>query len=277
MSAQPKPDNAASPRPPVTLTKLMAMKQAGEKLVMLTCYDASFAALMDQCGVDILLVGDSLGMVVAGYDSTLPVSMEQMVYHTECVVRGAKRPWIVADMPFGSYQKNMEQAYANASRFLAAGAHMVKVEGGQWLIPTIEFLATRDIPVCGHLGLTPQSVHALGGYRVQGKTEEAAQRLQKEALALENAGARLLVLEAIPQTRGTATSAALKIPTIGIGAGPSCDGQVLVMHDLLGVYPGKKARFVKNFMEGATSIEAAFTNYVNAVKRLEFPAPEHCF
>jgi len=253
------------------------MKQAREKLVMLTCYDASFASLMDNCGVDILLIGDSLGMVVAGYNSTLPVTMDQMVYHTECVVRGAKRPWIIADMPFGSYQMSMEQAYSNACRFLAAGAHMVKVEGGDWLIPTIEFLSTRDIPVCGHLGLTPQSVHALGGYRVQGKTDEAAQRLQRESLALEKAGARMLVLEAIPKDLGTAISGALHIPTIGIGAGPDCDGQVLVMHDMLGVYPGKKARFVKNFMEGATSIEAAFTHYVKAVKQLEFPAPEHCF
>jgi 3-methyl-2-oxobutanoate hydroxymethyltransferase len=261
----------------MNLNRLLGMKAAGEKIAMLTCYDASFASLMDACGVDTLLIGDSLGMVVEGYDSTLPVSMDDMLYHTRCVARGARRPWIVADMPFGSYQKNPEQAYENASRFLAAGAHMVKLEGGAWLRPTLEFLSTRDIPVCGHIGLTPQSVHALGGYRVQGKTDESAQILMTAATQLQEAGVKLLVLEAIPRSLGAAVSQSLQIPTIGIGAGPECDGQVLVMHDLLGVYPGKKARFVKNFMDGAPSIEAAFKQYVQAVKQQAFPAAEHCF
>jgi 3-methyl-2-oxobutanoate hydroxymethyltransferase len=277
MSAQPRQGSDAPAQPPVTVTRLMSMKSAGEKIAMLTCYDASFATLMDNCGVDILLIGDSLGMVVEGYDSTLPVTMDDMLYHTRCVARGARRPLVVADMPFGSYQKSPEQAYENAARFLAAGAHMVKLEGGEWLTPTLEFLARRDIPVCGHIGLTPQSVHALGGYKVQGRGEEAAARLLKDATSLENAGVGLLVLEAIPRDLGANVSKSIKIPTIGIGAGPECDGQVLVMHDLLGVYPGRKARFVRNFMEGSDSIQAAVSRYVTAVKEKEFPAAEHCF
>ncbi len=277
MSAQPKQGTDPMAQPPVTVTRLAAMKTAGEKIAMLTCYDASFATLMDNCGVDILLIGDSLGMVVAGYDSTLPVTMEQMLYHTACVARGARRPLVIADMPFGSYQKSPEQAYENAARFLAAGAHMVKLEGGEWLMPTIEFLVRRDIPVCGHIGLTPQSVHALGGYKVQGRGDEAAARLMREASSLENAGVSLLVLEAIPREVGANISKSIKIATIGIGAGPECDGQVLVMHDLLGVYPGRKARFVRNFMEGSDSVQSAFTRYVKAVKEKEFPAAEHCF
>lgn len=277
MSAQPRQEQNAVAQPAVTVTRLLSMKSAGEKVVMLTCYDASFATLMDQCGVDILLIGDSLGMVVAGHDSTLPVTMDDMLYHTRCVARGAKRPLIVADMPFGSYQKSPEQAYENAARFLAAGASMVKLEGGEWLTPTLEFLTRRDIPVCGHIGLTPQSVHALGGYKVQGRGDEAAARLLKDAQSLENAGVSLLVLEAIPRDLGANISKSIKIPTIGIGAGPECDGQVLVMHDLLGVYPGRKARFVRNFMEGSTSIQSAISAYVKAVKEKEFPAAEHCF
>lgn len=277
MSAQPKPSAERNSAPPVTVTRLLDMKAAGEKIAMLTCYDASFASLMDHCGVDILLIGDSLGMVVAGYDSTLPVTMEDMLYHTRCVARGATRPLVVADMPFGSYQKSPEQAYENAARFLAAGAHMVKLEGGEWLTPTLEFLTRRDIPVCGHLGLTPQSVHALGGYKVQGRSEEAAERLMRDAASLAQAGVSLLVLEAIPRSLGSNVSKSIKIPTIGIGAGPDCDGQVLVMHDLLGVYPGRKARFVRNFMDGSTSIQAAVSQYVKAVKEQEFPAAEHCF
>lgn len=277
MSAQPKQGSDPTAQPPVTVTRLMSMKADGEKIAMLTCYDASFAALMDGCGVDILLIGDSLGMVVAGHNSTLPVTMDEMLYHTACVARGARRPLIVADMPFGSYQKSPEQAYENAARFLAAGAHMVKLEGGEWLMPTIEFLVRRDIPVCGHIGLTPQSVHALGGYKVQGRGDEAAARLMREAASLERTGVSLLVLEAIPREVGANVSKSIKIPTIGIGAGPECDGQVLVMHDLLGVYPGRKARFVKNFMEGSDSIQTAVGNYVKAVKAKEFPAAEHCF
>ncbi len=264
-------------RPQVTLDKLLQMKTLGEKIAMLTCYDASFASLMSRSGVDILLVGDSVGMVVAAMNSTLPVTMEQMVYHTECVARTAQGPLIVSDMPFGSYQADPKTAYLNAVRLLAAGAHMVKLEGGAWLLPTIEFLTQRDIPVCGHLGLTPQSVHALSGYKVQGKSEIHAAQLLKEAKAIEHSGARLLVVEAIPEKLGTEISTSLQIPTIGIGAGPNTDGQVLVMHDMLGVYPGKKARFVRNFMESANSIEDAFKHYITAVKNSTFPATEHCF
>jgi 3-methyl-2-oxobutanoate hydroxymethyltransferase len=261
----------------ITIDKLLQMKTLGEKIAMLTCYDASFASLMSRCGIDILLVGDSLGMVLAGMSSTLPVTMEHMVYHTECVASTAKGPLILSDMPFGSYQTDPQTAYKNASRLLAAGAHMVKLEGGAWLLPTIEFLTQRDIPVCGHLGLTPQSVHALSGYKVQGKSETQAEQLLHEAKAVEQSGARLVVLEAIPEKLGTTISNSLQIPSIGIGAGPNTDGQVLVMHDMLGVYPGKKARFVQNFMESSNSIENAFKNYVVAVKNSTFPATEHCF
>jgi 3-methyl-2-oxobutanoate hydroxymethyltransferase len=261
----------------VLLHTLQHLRQRDEKIAVLTCYDASFAALLDHCGVDVLLVGDSLGMVVGGHSSTLPVTIDEMVYHTTCVARGAQRPWIVADMPFGSYQASAQQAYENAARLLAAGAQMVKLEGGDWLLPTVEFLSARDIPVCSHLGLTPQSVHALSGYRVQAKTDEAAQALQKTALALQDAGARLLVLEAVPRQVGQSVTAALTIPTIGIGAGPECSGQVLVLHDMLAVFPGKKARFVRNFMQNASSIENAITRYVHDVKAGVFPAAEHCF
>ncbi len=273
MSTQP----AQTAQSAITIATLQAMKDRGEKIAMLTCYDASFASLLGQCGVDILLVGDSLGMVVSGYDSTLPVTMDEMVYHTRAVARGNKTAFIVADMPFGSYQKSPEQAYENAARLMAAGAHMVKIEGGHWLVPTVEFITRRDIPVCAHLGLTPQSVHALGGYKVQAKTEGAALTLEQDALALQNAGAKIVLFEAIPQQVAQRVVKQLTVPTIGIGAGPDCTGQVLVLHDMLGVYPGKKAKFVRNFMQTATSIEEAITHYVQDVKSGAFPAPEHCF
>lgn len=260
----------------VTAPSLIAMRQKGEPIAMLTCYDASFASLMDRCGVDVLLVGDSLGMVCQGHASTLPVSVEDVVYHTACVTRGNRTSLIVADMPFGSYA-TPEAAFHNAVLLMQAGAQMVKIEGGSWLLDTVRFLTERAVPVCAHLGLTPQSVHQLGGYKVQGKTMEAAERLKADALALQAAGASLLVLEAIPSALGTEATGLLAIPTIGIGAGPDCSGQVLVMHDLLGVFPGRKARFVKNFMEGQTSIEAAVRAYVAAVKDKSFPAAEHCF
>ncbi len=260
----------------VTIPSLLAMRAAGEKIGMLTCYDASFASLMDRCGVDVLLIGDSLGMVCSGYDSTLPVTVADVAYHTAAVARGSKNAMIVADMPFGSYG-TPEQALANAVILMQAGAHMVKIEGGAWLAPTIRFLAERAVPVCAHLGLTPQFVHQLGGYKVQGKTEQSAERLKQDALALQEAGAALVVLEAIPSALGRETTALLAIPTIGIGAGPDCSGQVLVMHDMLGVFPGRKARFVRNFMDGQTSVEAAIRAYVAAVKDGSFPAQEHCF
>jgi 3-methyl-2-oxobutanoate hydroxymethyltransferase len=272
--------NAPAPATPVvkavTIPALLAMRASGNKIGMLTCYDASFAALMDRCGVEILLIGDSLGMVCSGYDSTLPVTVADVAYHTAAVARGNKSALVLADMPFGSYG-TPEQALANAVTLMQAGAQMVKIEGGAWLAPTIRFLAERAVPVCAHLGLTPQFVHQLGGYKVQGKTEESAERLKRDALALQEAGAALLVLEAIPAALGKETTSLLAIPTIGIGAGPDCSGQVLVMHDMLGVFPGRKARFVRNFMEGQTSVEGAIRAYVSAVKEGSFPAQEHCF
>ena len=260
----------------VTIPSLNALRAAGSKITMLTCYDASFATLMDRCGVEILLIGDSLGMVSQGHQSTLPVTMADIVYHTACVARGNKSALIVADLPFGSYA-TPEATFANAVQLMQAGAHMVKLEGGAWLESTVKFLTERSIPVCAHLGLTPQSVHQLGGYKVQGKTVESAARLKTDALTLAVAGAALLVLEAIPSQLGQEVTELLAIPTIGIGAGPACSGQVLVMHDMLGVFPGRKARFVKNFMEGQTSIDEAVQAYVAAVKDGSFPAPEHCF
>lgn len=261
---------------PVTLPALLSMRAARDKITMLTCYDASFAALMDRCGVDVLLIGDSLGMVCAGYDSTLPVTVADVAYHTASVVRGRKQALVVADMPFGSYPTR-EAAYDNAVVLMRAGAQMVKIEGGAWLADTVHFLVERGIPVCAHIGLTPQFVHQLGGYKVQGKTTEGAEQLKRDALALQQAGAALVVLEAVPAALGKEVTDLLHVPTIGIGAGPDCSGQVLVMHDLLGVFPGRKARFVKNFMEGQTSIDAAIQAYVAAVKDGSFPAPEHCF
>jgi 3-methyl-2-oxobutanoate hydroxymethyltransferase len=260
----------------VTAPALMAMRAAGEKITMLTCYDASFAALMDRCGVEMLLVGDSLGMVSQGHQSTLPVTLADMAYHTASVARGNRTALLVADMPFGTYA-TPESAFNNAAELMRAGAHMVKLEGGAWLSSTVRFLTERAIPVCAHVGLTPQSVHILGGFKVQGKSVAGAEQMKDDALALQAAGASVLVLEAIPATLGREVTEALAIPTIGIGAGPDCSGQVLVMHDMLGVFPGHKARFVKNFMDGQTSIDAAVKAYVAAVKDGSFPAAEHCF
>ena len=266
----------AIPTKAVTIPSINALKAAGEKIAMLTCYDASFAAMMDGCGVEVLLIGDSLGMVCNGHQSTLPVTVQEVTYHTAAVARGAKNALILADMPFGSYA-TPEQAFANAVQLVQAGAHMVKIEGGAWVAETVRFLVERSIPVCAHLGLTPQSVHTLGGYKVQGKTVESAELLKQDALKLQAAGAAMLVLEAIPTALGKQVTDMLSMPTIGIGAGPDCSGQVLVMHDMLGVFPGRKARFVKNFMEGQASIQAAVAAYVSAVKDGSFPALEHCF
>ena len=261
----------------VTLSTLQKMAQEGSKIAMLTCYDASFAAVLEAAGVDSLLIGDSLGNVLQGHESTLPVSLRDMVYHTACVARGSKRAFIVGDMPFGSFQVSPEETLRNAAELMAAGAHMVKIEGGRPMLETIEFLTDRGIPVCGHLGLTPQSVHQLGGYKVQGKGESEAQRLLREAKQLEQSGAGMLVLEAIPAALAHEVTAALTIPTIGIGAGVDCSGQVLVLHDMLDVYPGKKAKFVKNFMRPAGSIQGAVELYVKEVKSKTFPGPEHSF
>lgn len=260
-----------------TLTKLQTMRGKGEKIAMLTCYDASFAALLEAQGVDVLLVGDSLGMVLQGHETTLPVTLGDMVYHTACVARGAKQAFIISDMAFGTFQISPQETFAHAAQLMAAGAQMVKLEGGASMVETVRFLTERGIPVCGHIGLTPQSVHQLGGYRVQGKESAAAQKLLEDATALEQAGAGMIVLEAMPALLAAEITAQLTIPTIGIGAGAACSGQVLVLHDLLDIYPGKKASFVKNYMQGANSIAAAVANYVAEVKAGEFPAAEHSF
>jgi len=261
----------------LTINNLHKMRGDGARIAMLTCYDASFAALLDSVGVDIMLIGDSLGMVLQGHDSTLPVTLEQIAYHTGCVVRGSTRAFIMADMPFGSYQESPAQAFRNAVTLMAAGAQMVKLEGGVEFAETVRFLVARGVPVCAHVGLTPQSVHQLGGYRVQGKGAEGEARLLADAHALEDAGAQMLLMEAIPAQLANRVTAELRVPTIGIGAGAGCTGQVLVLHDMLNVFPGKKARFVRNFMDGAPSIGDAVRRYVDAVRDGSFPGPEHGF
>lgn len=260
-----------------TLHSLWKMKSEQQKIAMLTCYDASFAQLMDNSGVDVLLVGDSLGMVVQGEASTLPVTLEQMVYHTRAVVRGSQKAFVLADLPFGSYQQSPAQAFASASALMAAGAHMVKLEGGAYMVDTVRFLVERGIPVCGHLGLTPQSVNQLGGYKVQGRNEESAQQIVAAAQALADAGVGMIVLELLPSTLAKTVTDSVHIPTIGIGAGVDCDGQVLVCYDMLGIYPGKKPRFVKNFLEDAADIPAAITAFVDAVRAKTYPGIEHGF
>ena len=267
---------AAANRAPITISNLQAMREAGEKIAVLTAYDASFASLMDQSGIDVILVGDSLGNIIQGQTSTIPVTIEQMVYHVSCAAKGNQSAFLIADMPFGTYS-TPEQAMENAASLMRAGAHMVKLEGGSWLAETVRFLVERSVPVCAHLGLLPQSVHTLGGFKVQGKSTEAADLLVKDAQALEKAGAQLLVLEAIPSELGKRVTTSIKLPTIGIGAGPDCSGQVLVMHDMLGAFPGRSPKFVKNFLLGQESIEAAFKSYVQEVKTGKFPGPEHCF
>ncbi len=255
------------------LPQLLKKIEDGEKLAVLTGYDASFARLMARAGVDIILVGDSLGMTVQGHATTLPVTLEQMIYHTEAVARGADGVFVMADLPFGAYQQSPEQAFASSARLLAAGANMVKLEGGAVMVESVAFLAARGIPVCGHLGLLPQSVNQTG-YRAQGRERKAADQLIKDAAALEAAGAQMLVLEAIPSLLAAEVTRALRMPTIGIGAGPQCDGQVLVLHDAVGLTE-KPPRFARNFMAGACDIEAALKAYVQAVKGGAFPAAEH--
>ena len=261
----------------MNLITLQQMASRGEKIAVLTAYDASFATLCAEAGVEVLLVGDSLGMVLQGGTSTLAVTLHDMQYHTRCVAKGAGKAYIVTDMPFGSYQQSPEQAFRNASRLMAAGAQMVKLEGGEVMAETVRFLVERGIPVCGHLGLTPQSVHQLGGYRVQGKDEAQAAQLLADAQALADAGASMLVLEMVPATLAKSITEQISILTIGIGAGVDCSGQVLVLHDMLGIYPGKSPKFVRNFMQGASSIPEALVTYVNAVKDKSFPSTEHSF
>jgi len=256
---------------------LAEMARAGTPIAMLTAYDASFAAIAERAGVDVLLVGDSLGMVIQGHRSTLPVTLDDVLYHTRCVAAGCTRPLIVADLPFGSYQQSLEQAYAAAVSAMQAGAHMVKMEGGAWLAPTVAFVATRGVPVCGHVGLLPQSVNVVGGYRVQGRTESGAAALLADAQALVAAGASLLVVECVPSAVGEWLTRAVSVPVIGIGAGAQCSGQVLVLYDALGIQPGRPARFVRNFLAGRDSVEAALAAYAAAVKDRSFPGAEHSF
>lgn len=269
----------ASPLPqrrPISLPRLQQMREAGEKITMLTAYDATFAAVADAAGVECILVGDSLGMVCQGLPSTVGVALETMVYHTASVARGLRRvqgtAWIVADLPFGSYHASTEQALHSACQLMQAGAHMVKLEGGGWTAPMVQFLVQRGIPVCAHLGLTPQTVHALGGYRVQGKDDDSAAQLRQHALQLQEAGAAMMVLEMVPATLATRLTQELPhCHTIGIGAGQGTAGQVLVLHDMLGMNLGKMPRFVHNFMQGAGSVKGAMAAYVQAVKNGQFP------
>jgi 3-methyl-2-oxobutanoate hydroxymethyltransferase len=250
---------------------------AGErKLAMLTCYDASFAGVLEAAEVDSLLIGDSLGMVIQGHDSTLPVTVADVAYHTRAVVRGAARPWIIADMPFGSYQQGPQQALGNAVRLMQAGAQMVKLEGGAEMAPTIAFLVERGIPVCGHVGLTPQHVNAFGGYRVQGRGTDA-EAVRAAAEAVEDAGAAMLVIEAVPEPVARAIAARNRSLTIGIGASAACHGQVLVLHDMLGAGVGRRPRFVKNFLDGQASIAGAARRYVEDVRAGVFPGPDHIY
>jgi 3-methyl-2-oxobutanoate hydroxymethyltransferase len=262
----------------ITLNTLEKMKHDGDKIAALTAYDYSFASLLDRAGIDIVLIGDSLGMVIQGHESTLPVSLEEMIYHSLCVTRGARRALRVGDLPFMSYQGSRELALESAGRMMKeGGVQVVKLEGGEVMADTVRFLVERGVPVCGHLGLVPQSVNQLGGYRVQGKDKSGANQIRNDALALQQAGARLLVLEAVPADLAKTISVELEIPTIGIGAGPDCDGQVLVLQDMLGIYPKPSPKFSRNFMAGADSIEAAIKAYIQAVKSGEFPSAEHCF
>jgi 3-methyl-2-oxobutanoate hydroxymethyltransferase len=260
-----------------TISTLQRMKEAGEKIAVLTSYDASFARLAEAAGVDVLLVGDSLGMVVQGRESTVPVTVDEMVYHTANVARVRQRALVVADMPFMSYSTPAE-ALHNAGRLMKeGGAQMVKLEGGAPQVETVLHLTRHAIPVCAHLGLLPQSVHQLGGYRVQGRDVDGARQIREDAVSLQQAGAQLLVLECVPAQLAAEVTQSLRIPVIGIGAGTDTDGQVLVVYDMLGITSGKRPSFVRNFMEGAGSVEQAMAAYVQAVKFRTFPAPEHCF
>jgi len=262
---------------PVTVITLRNLKRAREKIVCLTAYDASFAALLDEAGVEVLLVGDSLGMVIQGRDSTVPVTMDDMVYHSAAVARGRRRALLMVDMPFMSYA-TPQQAVVNAARLMQeGGAHMVKLEGGAIQAETVRQLTARGIPVCAHLGLQPQSVHRLGGYRVQGRDAAAAHAMLQDAKSLQEAGADVLLLESIPVGLAAEITQAVEIPVIGIGAGPSCDGQVLVLYDMLGITSGKRPKFARDFMTGRPHIRAAVASYIEAVKSGAFPAPQHCF
>jgi 3-methyl-2-oxobutanoate hydroxymethyltransferase len=266
-----------SKRPPVTLSTLANMKESGEKIACLTCYDASFAALVDESDADLVLVGDSLGMVIQGHDTTVPVTMDHIVYHLRAVQRGLNRPFLMADLPFMSYPSK-DLALANSVRLMQeGGAKMVKLESGAGQTEIVEFLTSHDIAVCAHLGLRPQSVHKTGGFRVQGREEAKAAAMVRDAKALEAAGADMVLLECIPPALGKQITEELHVPVIGIGAGPHVDGQILVLYDVLDITTGRKPRFVRNFMEGAGNNLEALKRYVQAVKKGEYPAPEHNF
>jgi 3-methyl-2-oxobutanoate hydroxymethyltransferase len=266
-----------STRPPVNVSTLRRMKEQGEKIASITCYDASYAAVVDAAGADVVLVGDSLGMVIQGHDTTVPVTLDHIVYHCKAVAKGLFRPFLMADMPFMTYTSR-EQALQNAVRLMQeGGAKMVKLEGGAGQVEIVEFLARHDIPLCAHLGLKPQSVHKTGGFRVQGREDAAAEQMKRDAVALQNAGADIVLLECIPAALGQEITGELHVPVIGIGAGPDTDGQILVLYDVLDITPGRKPRFVKNYMAGHDSPLAAVQSYVAAVKSREYPAPEHCF
>lgn len=266
-----------SDRPPVTLSTLARMKAERQKIASLTCYDASFAVLLDAAEVDVVLVGDSLGMVIQGHDTTVPVTMNDVVYHCRSVARGLHRPFLMADLPFMSYPSR-EHALANSVRLMQeGGAQMIKLESGGSQVDIVDFLASHDIAVCAHLGLKPQSVHKTGGFRVQGRAVDAAELMITNAKRLESAGADLVLLECIPSELGQAITQALNVPVIGIGAGPHTDGQILVLYDILDITTGRKPRFVRNFMTGADSNQQALARFVQAVKDGEYPAAEHTF
>ncbi|MFM1683986.1 3-methyl-2-oxobutanoate hydroxymethyltransferase [Aeromonas salmonicida] len=260
----------------ITTASLLKMKQDGQKITAITAYDASFAKLFDDEGAHVLLIGDSLGMVLQGGQDTLAVSVDEMVYHTRCVARGASNALIIADMPFMSYA-TPEQTYQTAARLMAAGARMVKMEGGDWLCDSIRHLTRNGVPVCGHLGLTPQSVHVFGGFKVQGRDEYQAQEIYRQALCLQEAGIQLLVLECVPVALAERITKALRIPVIGIGAGPATDGQILVMHDAFGITSGYVPKFTKNFLAETGDMHAAIRLYVQQVGEGTFPGPEHSF
>lgn len=260
----------------LTLRDIAALHAGGTRITMLTAYDAGFARVLDAAGVETLLIGDSLGMVIQGRDSTLAVTLEETAYHVECVARGSKRAFILGDLPFGTYQEGPQQAFRSSARLMAAGAQMVKLEGGTSMAETVRFLTERGVPVCGHVGLVPQSVNTLGGYRVQGRDEAGARRIADDVKALAEAGAGMVVLEAIPAALAAELTASVGIPTIGIGAGPACSGQVLVTYDMLGISE-RSPKFVRNFMQGATSVADAAARYVAAVKDGSFPGKEHSY
>jgi 3-methyl-2-oxobutanoate hydroxymethyltransferase len=266
-----------STRPPVNVGTLGRMKEQGEKISCITCYDASYAALVDAAGIDVVLVGDSLGMVIQGHDTTVPVTLENIIYHCKAVAKGLFRPFLMADMPFMTYTSK-EQALQNAVRLMQeGGAKMVKLEGGAGQAEIVEFLARHDIAVCAHLGLRPQSVHKTGGFRVQGREEAAAEQMRRDAKLLQDSGADVVLLECIPTALGQLITSELHVPVIGIGAGPHTDGQILVLYDVLDITPGRKPRFVRNFQQGRDSPLAALQAYAEAVRSGEYPAAEHCF